>query len=44
VLEKTARADALVRFVHGRSYLKNPNAVEFDPIELKLSTRTFETT
>jgi serine/threonine-protein kinase HipA len=44
VLEKTARADALGRFVYGRSYLKNPNAVEFDPIELKLSTRTFETT
>jgi serine/threonine-protein kinase HipA len=44
VLEKTARADALGRFVYGRSYLKNPDAVEFDPIELKLSTRTFETT
>jgi serine/threonine-protein kinase HipA len=44
VLEKTARADALGRFVYGRSYLKNPHAVEFDPIELKLSTRTYETT
>jgi serine/threonine-protein kinase HipA len=44
VLEKTARGDALGRFVYGRSYLKNPDAVEFDPIELKFSTRTYETT
>jgi serine/threonine-protein kinase HipA len=44
VLEKTARGDALGRFVYGRSYLKNPDAVEFDPIELKLSTRTYQTT
>ena len=44
VLEKTVQAQALGRFVYGRSYLKNPDAVEFDPIELKLSTRTYETT
>jgi serine/threonine-protein kinase HipA len=44
VLEKTAQAQALGRFVYGRSYLKNPGAVEFDPIELKLSTRTYQTT
>ncbi len=44
VLEKTPRGDALGRFVYGRTYLKNPDAVEFDPIELKLSTRTYETT
>ena len=44
VLEKTAQAQALGRFVYGRSYLKNPDAVEFDPIELKLSTRTYQTT
>jgi serine/threonine-protein kinase HipA len=43
VLEKTPRGD-LGRFVYGRTYLKNPDAVEFDPIELKLSTRTYETT
>jgi serine/threonine-protein kinase HipA len=43
VLEKTAQAQALGRFVYGRSYLKNPDAVEFDPIELKLSTRTYQT-
>ena len=34
VLGKTAQAQALGRFVYGRSYLKNPDAVEFDPIEL----------
>ena len=44
VLEKTAHGQALGRFVYGRSYLKNRDAVEFDPIELKLSTRTYETT
>ena len=44
VLEKTAQAQALGRFVYGRSYLKNRDAVEFDPIELKLSTRTYQTT
>jgi serine/threonine-protein kinase HipA len=44
VLEKTAQAQAFGRFVYGRSYLKNPDAVEFDPIELKLSTRTYQTT
>ena len=44
VLEKTAHGQALGRFVYGRSYLKNPDAVEFDPIELKLSTRTYQTT
>lgn len=31
------------RFVYGRSYLARPNAVEIDPIELKLSSRTYET-
>ena len=44
VLEKTAHGQPLGRFVYGRSYLKNRDAVEFDPIELKLSTRTYETT
>ena len=43
VLDKNARGDALGRFVYGRSYLENPAAVEFDPVELKLSTRTYET-
>lgn len=31
------------RFVYGRSYLARRNAVEIDPIELKLSARTSET-
>lgn len=31
------------RFVYGRSYLARPNAVEIDPVELKLSSRTYET-
>lgn len=43
VLDKNTRGDALGRFVYGRSYLENRNAVEFDPVELKLSTRIYET-
>lgn len=31
------------RFVYGRSYLERSNAVSIDPLELKLSNRTFET-
>ena len=33
----------LGRFVYGRTYLEYKDAVEFDPNELKLSTRTYET-
>ena len=43
VLGKNARGDAVGRFVYGRSYLENQDAVEFDPVELNLSTRTYET-
>jgi serine/threonine-protein kinase HipA len=43
VLEKNQRGDPLGRFVYGRSYLANPGAVEIDPVELKLSERTYET-
>ena len=43
VLDKNTRGDALGRFVYGRSYLENQDAVEFDPVELKISTRTYET-
>ncbi len=32
------------RFVYGRSYLARPDAVELDPLELRLSTRTYQTT
>lgn len=31
------------RFVYGRSYLERPNAVPLDPVELKLSRRTYAT-
>lgn len=31
------------RFVYGRSYLERPNAVALDPLELKLSSRTYAT-
>jgi len=31
------------KFVYGRSYLARDNAVPIDPIELKLSTKTYET-
>lgn len=37
------RGDAVGRFVYGRSYLDRPDAVEIDPVELKLAPRTFET-
>ena len=37
VLEKTQQGDPLGRFVYGRSYLDNPNAVPIDPVELLLS-------
>ena len=32
------------RLVYGRSYLERENAVPIDPVELKLSSRTFSTT
>lgn len=34
----------LGRFVYGRQYLARPDKVEFDPVELKLSEETYETT
>lgn len=34
----------LGRFVYGRSYMERKDAVELDPVELKLATRTYETT
>jgi serine/threonine-protein kinase HipA len=43
VLEQNPRGDALGRFVYGRSYLDNPEAVPVDPIELHLSSKTYET-
>jgi serine/threonine-protein kinase HipA len=34
----------LGRFVYGKSYLSRRDAVELDPVELKLATRLYETT
>ncbi|MFM9941771.1 MAG: type II toxin-antitoxin system HipA family toxin [Hyphomicrobiaceae bacterium] len=38
------RGTPLGRFVYGKSYLARKDAVPLDPVELKLSTRTYETT
>ncbi len=43
VLTKDRRGNALGQFVYGRSYLSRNDAVEIDPIELKLSGKTYET-
>jgi serine/threonine-protein kinase HipA len=43
VLGKNARGDALGQFVYRGKYLEDPKAVEIDPVELKLSKRTYET-
>jgi serine/threonine-protein kinase HipA len=42
-LDKTRTGDSLGRFVYGRSYLENPQAVPIAPIELKLAETTYET-
>lgn len=43
VLGKNARGDALGQFVYRGKYLEDARAVEIDPVELKLSKRTYET-
>ena len=43
VLTRNARGDALGQFVYRAKYLDDPQAVDIDPVELKLSTRTYET-
>lgn len=43
VLDQTRTGVAVGRFIYGRSYLDNPHAVDIDPVELKLSRRTYET-
>jgi len=35
---------ALGEFVYGRSYLSRPDAVELDPVELRLTERLYQTT
>ncbi len=43
-LAKDRRGNALGRFVYGKSYLARADAVAIDPVELKLSESTYETT
>lgn len=43
VLDKNRDGTALGKFVYGKSYLARNDAVEIDPIELKLSDATYET-
>jgi len=43
VLDQISSGDPLGRFVYGQTYLKNPHAVPIDPMELKLSTTTYNT-
>jgi serine/threonine-protein kinase HipA len=43
-LTKDRRGAAIGRFVYGKSYLARGDAVAFDPVELKLSSETYETT
>jgi serine/threonine-protein kinase HipA len=43
VLDQTRAGDPLGRFVYGRSYLENAQAVPVDPVELKLAENTYET-
>jgi serine/threonine-protein kinase HipA len=43
VLDQTSSGDPLGRFVYGQTYLKNPDAVPIDPMELKLSSTTYNT-
>lgn len=44
VLGNNVRGGALGQFVYRSRFLEDPRAVEIDPIELKLSKRTYETT
>jgi serine/threonine-protein kinase HipA len=43
-LEKDRRGVPEGRFVYGRTYLARPDAVPLDPVELKLTDRTYATT
>ena len=44
VLSKSRDETPLGRLVYGKSYLARNDAVEIDPVELKLSAETYETT
>jgi serine/threonine-protein kinase HipA len=43
VIGETSYGEFVGRFVYGKSYLSNPNAVPIDPIELKLQEKVYET-
>jgi serine/threonine-protein kinase HipA len=43
VLTKSRDGTPLGKFVYGRSYLARDDAIEIDPVELKLSDETYET-
>lgn len=43
-LSKNRDGTSLGQFVYGRSYLARADAVAIDPVELKLSNETYETT
>ena len=43
VLDKTRQGVPLGRFIYGRRYRENPDAVPLDPIELKITAQTYET-
>jgi len=40
-LDQASSGAPLGLFVYGQSYLKNPDAVPIDPVELKLSNHTY---
>lgn len=42
-VSQTYEGTSLGRFVYGRSYLDRPDAVELDPVELRLSGTVYET-
>jgi serine/threonine-protein kinase HipA len=42
-VRETREAAAVGEFIYGRSYRERANAVELDPVELRLQTGTFET-
>jgi serine/threonine-protein kinase HipA len=43
VLDSNVRGDNIGRFVYGKSYLARSDAVELDPIELRLTDKIYET-
>ncbi len=42
-LEQTVDGNPVGRFVYGRRYLERHDAVEFDPVELRLNNKNYET-